>query len=139
MGAIGYVLLLLLNGLLVGALARLLVPGPDPMSIFQTTVVGVAGSLIAGLITYYVFDEARGWGFVIALLWAVAIVFAIRKFRERQLGPEARHRPASGGMLGGCPAAGTGTTVSFMPGCLIGSLFASLILTLLVNLLLRAF
>src|SRR5215213_7267918 len=73
MGAIGYVLLLLLNGFLVGALARLLVPGPDPMSIFQTTVVGVAGSLIAGLITYYVFDEARGWGFVIALLWAVAI------------------------------------------------------------------
>ena len=139
MEAIGYILVLFLNGLLVGALARLLVPCPDPMSIFQTTLVGVTGSLIAGLITYYAFDEARAWGFAIALLWAVAIVFAIRKFRERQLGPEAQRRPASGGMLGGGPAGGSGTTVRFMPGCLIGSLFASLILTLLLNLLLRAF
>ena len=138
METIGYILVLFLNGLLVGALARLLVPGPDPMSIFQTTLVGVTGSLIAGLITYYAFDEARAWGFAIALLWAVAIVFAIRKFRERQLGPEAQRRPASGSMLGG-PAVGSGTTVRFMPGCLIGSLFASLILTLLLNLLLRAF
>jgi uncharacterized membrane protein YeaQ/YmgE (transglycosylase-associated protein family) len=139
MGAVGYVLLLILNGLLVGALARLLVPGPDPMSIVQTTLVGIVGSLIAGLITYYAFEEARAWGFLIALLWAVAIVFAIRKFRERQLGPEAHRRPASGTAFGGSPGMGGGATVRFMPGCLVGSLVASLLLTLFLNLLLRAF
>jgi uncharacterized membrane protein YeaQ/YmgE (transglycosylase-associated protein family) len=145
--AVGYVLVLALNGLLVGALARLLLPGPDPMSVFQTLLVGVAGSLIAGLITFYAFEEAAAWGFAIALVCSIAIVFAIRKFRERQLGPEAarrRHRSASAfgstspSGFGGTPGSG-GATVRFMPGCLIGSLLASLILTILLNLLIRAF
>ncbi len=135
-------ILLVLNGLLVGALSRLAVPGPDPMSVLQTTLVGVAASLAAGLITYYAFDEARAFGFLIALLCGVGIVFAIRKFRERQLGAAAGSaRPigsVGGGPLGG-PTLSQGAQVRFMPGCLIGSLVASLILTVLLNLIIRAF
>ena len=51
-----------LTGLIVGALARLVLPGRDPMSIFETMLVGIAGTLIAGLITYYLFDREAGPG-----------------------------------------------------------------------------
>ena len=44
---IGYIIALCLSGLIVGALARLALPGRDPMSIFQTMLVGIAGSLAA--------------------------------------------------------------------------------------------
>jgi uncharacterized membrane protein YeaQ/YmgE (transglycosylase-associated protein family) len=88
---IGYIILIALSGLVLGALGRLLLPGPDPMSIFQTMLVGVAGSLVAGLIAYYAFDESEGPGFLFALLCTVGIVYAIRKVRQRR----AERPPAS--------------------------------------------
>lgn len=45
-----FLLSLFLFGLVVGALARLAVPGPDPMSIWMTSVLGLAGSLVGGLV-----------------------------------------------------------------------------------------
>jgi uncharacterized membrane protein YeaQ/YmgE (transglycosylase-associated protein family) len=93
-----YIIAIAISGLIVGALARLLLPGRDPMSVLQTMLVGVAGSLVAGLIAYYLFDSEEGPGFLLSLLCAVIIVFAIRKVRERQL----REAPQSGdrGLLG---------------------------------------
>jgi uncharacterized membrane protein YeaQ/YmgE (transglycosylase-associated protein family) len=132
--AIAYVIALVFNGLIVGALGRLVVPGRDPMSILQTILVGIAASLAGGLVTYYAFDESAWAGFLIALLCAAALVFAIRKFRERQLGSAAATRPR-----GSSSALNQGVQVRTMPGCLVGSLVASLILTVLLNLLIRAF
>ena len=43
-----YVVGILATGLVVGALARLAVPGPDPMPIWLTIAFGVAGSLLGG-------------------------------------------------------------------------------------------
>jgi uncharacterized membrane protein YeaQ/YmgE (transglycosylase-associated protein family) len=80
---LGYIILIALSGLVVGALARLLLPGRDPMSIFETMLVGIAGSVIAGLIAYYLFDHKEGPGFLLSLLCAIGIVYAIRKIRER--------------------------------------------------------
>ena len=65
------------------------------MSILQTILVGVGGSLLAGLIAYYVFDSERGAGFLLSLVCAVGIVFVIRKVRERQL-REAPHTTGRG-------------------------------------------
>ncbi|MCW2744432.1 MAG: putative transglycosylase associated protein, partial [Mycobacterium sp.] len=48
---IGFVIL----GLIAGALARLLVPGRDPMGIFATIVLGLVGSFIGGFIGYAIF------------------------------------------------------------------------------------
>jgi uncharacterized membrane protein YeaQ/YmgE (transglycosylase-associated protein family) len=84
---LGFILLLALMGLVLGALGRLLLPGPDPMSVLQTMLVGVAGSLVAGLIAYYAFDEREGPGFLLSLLCTIGIVYAIRKVRERRAGP----------------------------------------------------
>ena len=78
-----YIIGLLLTGLIVGALGRLLLPGRDPMSLLQTIALGVAASLIAGLVAYYVFDSEDGAGFIPAVLCAIALVYAVRKMRER--------------------------------------------------------
>ena len=84
---LGYIILLLFSGLVLGALGRLLLPGRDPMSIFQTIMVGVAGSLIAGLIAYYAFDEREGPGFLLSVICTVGRVYIVRKVRERQSPP----------------------------------------------------
>jgi len=54
---IGFVLFLLVIGLVAGFIARLLVPGPDPMSVWQTLLLGVVGSLVGGLLGYLLFRE----------------------------------------------------------------------------------
>lgn len=87
---LGYIILICLSGLVVGALARLLLPGRDPMSLLETMLVGIAGSLVAGLIAYYAFGHDKAPGFLLSLLCAVGIVYAIRKVRERNVSPPAR-------------------------------------------------
>lgn len=87
MDIILYIIGLLLTGLIVGALGRLLLPGRDPMSVFETIALGIAASLIAGLIAYYAFDKEEGPGFLFSVVCAVALVYAVRKFRERSAAP----------------------------------------------------
>lgn len=90
MSIILYIILVALNGLLVGALARLALPGKDPMSIPQTILIGIAGSLAGGLIAYYAFDsDDQGWGLLVAFACTVALVFAIRKVRDNAAGSSA--------------------------------------------------
>jgi uncharacterized membrane protein YeaQ/YmgE (transglycosylase-associated protein family) len=81
---ITFLLLLVISGLVVGALGRLGLPGPDPMSIGQTIVVGIAGSLIAGIVGQLLFG--RPGGFILAVLCSLGIVYLIRRSRERRLG-----------------------------------------------------
>jgi uncharacterized membrane protein YeaQ/YmgE (transglycosylase-associated protein family) len=133
MEVVGYILLLALSGLVIGALARLLLPGRDPMSLLETMLAGVGGSLIAGLIAYYLFDRNEGPGLILSLLCTILIVYAVRKYRQRAE-PE---RAASGPMTFG--GGNVHTQVHFFPGCLLFSLAASLILTIVLNLLVRAF
>ena len=85
MSTLVYIVSLAFTGLIVGALARLALPGKDPMSVFQTMLVGIAGALIAGLIAYYAFDSEEGAGLLLSVLCALVLVFAIRKLRERTL------------------------------------------------------
>jgi uncharacterized membrane protein YeaQ/YmgE (transglycosylase-associated protein family) len=79
MSFIVFLILIVLGGLIVGALARLALPGRDPLSIWQTILLGIAGSLIAGLITYAVWDAAPG--IVISVFAATVIMYFIRRSR----------------------------------------------------------
>jgi uncharacterized membrane protein YeaQ/YmgE (transglycosylase-associated protein family) len=130
---IGYILLLALSGLVVGALARLLLIGPDPMSILETMLAGIGGSLVAGLIAYYVFDRNAGPGLLLSVICAMGIVYAVRRYRQRTAPPRTT-QPFSFGQ-----GNNVHTRVYFFPGCLVFSLLASLVLTILLNLLVRAF
>lgn len=84
MGLLAYLISLALIGLVMGALARLALPGKDPLTIPQTIAVGVAGSFIAGLIAWAV--SGRGWGgLFLSFLCSFAIVYAIRRSRGGSL------------------------------------------------------
>jgi len=53
----GFILFLLVIGLVAGFLARLLVPGRDPMGIGQTILLGIVGSFIGGFLGYVLFHK----------------------------------------------------------------------------------
>ena len=54
---LGLIIYLFVIGIVAGYLARLLVPGKDPMSFWQTVLLGVVGSFIGGLIGYVLFNH----------------------------------------------------------------------------------
>jgi uncharacterized membrane protein YeaQ/YmgE (transglycosylase-associated protein family) len=54
---IGFLIWLLVIGLIAGFLARLLVPGRDPMSILGTIVLGIVGSFLGGFLGYVLFGK----------------------------------------------------------------------------------
>jgi uncharacterized membrane protein YeaQ/YmgE (transglycosylase-associated protein family) len=78
---IAFIIVLALWGLIVGAFARLALPGKDPLTIPQTIGVGLAGSLIAGLIVRALSGGRAAPGFLGALVVSVLIVYAIRRHR----------------------------------------------------------
>jgi uncharacterized membrane protein YeaQ/YmgE (transglycosylase-associated protein family) len=73
-----YLVFLFVIGLIVGGLARLLLPGPDPMGIGMTAVVGVSGTLIAGLFSWYVLHR-HGAGLVLSVLFSMLLVWLYRR------------------------------------------------------------
>jgi uncharacterized membrane protein YeaQ/YmgE (transglycosylase-associated protein family) len=80
MSVIAYIIVLLFVGLVVGALARLALPGRDPMTIPQTIAIGVAGSFIAGVIGALLFGRGAG-GLLLSVICSAAIVYVIRRSR----------------------------------------------------------
>ena len=79
-----FLLSLILGGLIIGALGRLAIPGPNPMSIGMTILVGIGGSILGGLIGRVLLGRPGGW--ILAVLCSAGIVWLI----ERQRGPAAR-------------------------------------------------
>jgi uncharacterized membrane protein YeaQ/YmgE (transglycosylase-associated protein family) len=58
----GLILYLLVFGAIAGYVARLLVPGRDPMGFFATILLGIVGSFIGGALGYYIFEEDSSEG-----------------------------------------------------------------------------
>jgi uncharacterized membrane protein YeaQ/YmgE (transglycosylase-associated protein family) len=78
-----FIIYTLVLGLVVGALARLALPGPDPMTMFQTALLGVAGSLLAGLISWFLLGHAAG--FILSVAGSTLILYFIRRSRGGSL------------------------------------------------------
>ena len=81
-GVIGWILF----GLIVGAIAKLLMPGRDPGGIIVTMLIGIAGALTGGFI-----GRALGWygpndgaGFFMSLLGAILLLSLYRVIVGRQ-------------------------------------------------------
>jgi uncharacterized membrane protein YeaQ/YmgE (transglycosylase-associated protein family) len=77
-GILGWILF----GLIVGAIAKFVMPGRDPGGIIVTMALGIAGALVAGFI-----GRAMGWyrpdeaaGYITATLGAVLLLFVYRRF-----------------------------------------------------------
>jgi uncharacterized membrane protein YeaQ/YmgE (transglycosylase-associated protein family) len=90
---LAFILFILLWGLVLGGLARLAVPGPDPMPIWLTIAIGIGGSLIGGIVTRLFFGT--GVSFFFAFLGALLLVILYRRYVQHRpiTGPGARRPP----------------------------------------------
>jgi uncharacterized membrane protein YeaQ/YmgE (transglycosylase-associated protein family) len=83
---LGLIITLLFVGLIAGALARLLVPGRDPMGIGATIVLGIVGSFVGGFLGYLLFhhDKNQGAlqpsGIIGSVIGAIIVLLVYRRF-----------------------------------------------------------
>jgi uncharacterized membrane protein YeaQ/YmgE (transglycosylase-associated protein family) len=79
------ILILIAMGLVIGGLARLALPGRDPMGLLATAAIGIVGSVASGLIVRLLFHRV-GWSFLIAVVISTLIVYAVRRSRGGRVG-----------------------------------------------------
>ena len=72
-------------GLIVGALAKLIMPGKDPGGIIITMLLGIAGSFVGTLIgrALGLYAAGQGSGFIMSLLGAIVLLLIYRLIRGR--------------------------------------------------------
>jgi uncharacterized membrane protein YeaQ/YmgE (transglycosylase-associated protein family) len=90
---VALLLFLALWGLAAGAIARWAVPGPDPIGVLGTIVLGLAGSFLGGLIFWVLFG--RPAGFIAAVLGSILVLVLYRRFVQQRpiTGPGTRRPP----------------------------------------------
>ena len=73
-------------GLIVGALAKLVMPGRDPGGIIVTILIGIAGSFVGTFIGRAVglYRHGQGAGFIMSLLGAILLLWLYRVFVARR-------------------------------------------------------
>jgi uncharacterized membrane protein YeaQ/YmgE (transglycosylase-associated protein family) len=91
--ALWFILSLVLEGLVVGGLARLALPGPDPMGILATIGLGLAGTFFGGIVAWVFLGHAGG--LIFAVLGATLLLYLHRRFVQHRplTGPAARQLP----------------------------------------------
>jgi uncharacterized membrane protein YeaQ/YmgE (transglycosylase-associated protein family) len=91
---LGDIVAILISGLIVGALGRLAVPGPDPMPIWLTILFGIIGSIVGGAVALGL-GFGLGGVFVLSVLAATLLVIAYRRIVQKRgiTGPDARRMP----------------------------------------------
>jgi uncharacterized membrane protein YeaQ/YmgE (transglycosylase-associated protein family) len=85
---------MLIFGAIVGYVARLLVPGPDPMGFFATVLLGIVGSFVGGFLAYALFesgdDALQTSGIIGSIIGAIIALLIYRAVARR--GPTPRLR-----------------------------------------------
>jgi uncharacterized membrane protein YeaQ/YmgE (transglycosylase-associated protein family) len=91
---LGAILSLLVTGLVFGALARFALPGKDPMPIWATILLGIAGSLLGGAIAALLGagEDDLAMLFVSALFGTALLLYLYRRVVQKRplTGPGAR-------------------------------------------------
>jgi uncharacterized membrane protein YeaQ/YmgE (transglycosylase-associated protein family) len=90
--------MIMLFGFITGSLARLAVPGPDPMPIWLTVAIGLVGSGAGGGIAIALWGHGTQGIGIFSFLGAVLLVVAYRSFVQKRpiVGPEAFRFPERG-------------------------------------------
>jgi len=104
---LGAIIQVLISGFVIGALARWAVPGPDPMSVPMTILLGVFGSFIGGGIAAASFGAQQDSGSVFAILIgsivaSMVLLVGYRRFVQHRplTGPAAQRPPGERPQLG---------------------------------------
>ena len=96
---LGAIIAIMLAGFITGALARLAVPGPDPMPIWLTIAIGLAGSWGGGGIAAAIWGWNSTTGVsIFGFIAAILLVIAYRRFYQGRplTGPDAMKFPERG-------------------------------------------
>jgi uncharacterized membrane protein YeaQ/YmgE (transglycosylase-associated protein family) len=81
---LGFILVLIIVGAIAGFIARAVVPGPDPMGVVGTIVLGVVGSFVGGFLGYLIFhkDASQGAlqpsGIIGSIIGAIVVLLVYR-------------------------------------------------------------
>lgn len=76
----GEIIVFIVVGLIVGALARLLLPGKDPIGILATIVIGIVGAVVGGYLWTAIFGEGNeGVAWIGSILVAMGLLLLYRK------------------------------------------------------------
>jgi uncharacterized membrane protein YeaQ/YmgE (transglycosylase-associated protein family) len=86
---LGLIISLIVVGLIAGALARLIVPGRQNISILMTIVLGIVGSFVGGFLGFLIFqhDPMEGFlqpaGIIGSIIGAIIVLFLYTRFGGR--------------------------------------------------------
>ena len=81
------VIIWLLIGLAIGAIARFVLPGPDPMSWGKTLLFGIGGSFLGGFVGRAL-SIPQGFGFLLSVACAAGLIWFFTR-RNKSSGPTA--------------------------------------------------
>jgi uncharacterized membrane protein YeaQ/YmgE (transglycosylase-associated protein family) len=95
---LGSILMIMLFGFITGSLARLAVPGPDPMPVWLTISIGLAGSAAGGGLAIALWGKGTQGIGIFSFIGAVLLVLGYRRFVQKRAlwGPEALKFPQRG-------------------------------------------
>jgi len=83
----GFLLYWILSGLVVGVIAKLLMPGRDPGGFIVTILLGIAGALVGGFVGramgFYGENESAGW--IMSILGAIVLLAVYRMMVRRRV------------------------------------------------------
>ena len=95
-----FIVTMLVLGLIAGAVARVVLPGPDRIGILGTIAVGVLGSFVGGFLGYVLFDKDVGEGALQpsgvlgAIIGAILVLLVWRSVGGRSRGRTGSRRYA---------------------------------------------
>ena len=87
---LGFLIYLLVVGIIAGFVARLLVPGRDPMGFWATVLLGVVGSFVGGFLGYLIFDKdldegaIQASGIIGSIVGAIVVLLIYRAVSGRR-------------------------------------------------------
>ena len=80
---------MLIIGLVAGALARLIMPGRDPMGIVMTIILGIVGSILGGMVSWAIWGTDtpesgfRPAGLLLSIVGAIIVLWIYRMIKSR--------------------------------------------------------
>ena len=78
-------LMTIIIGFVVGVIAKLIMPGKENMGFILTTLIGIAGSIVATYLGQAVgwYDAGQGAGWISSIVGAFLLLWIVQKFRSR--------------------------------------------------------
>jgi uncharacterized membrane protein YeaQ/YmgE (transglycosylase-associated protein family) len=80
-------LMTIIIGFVVGVIAKLIMPGKENIGLILTTLLGIAGSIVASYLGQAVgwYEAGRGAGWIASIVGAFVLLWIFQKFRSRSV------------------------------------------------------